>query len=91
MGLSLVGEALLTVPQGRVALITMLVSLFFFQCVGFLICKEYYIGWKDAVPNAVGWELNKGRKVPRCISLAQSMDPTRFLVYFIFSSLGFIR
>ncbi|KAI5433304.1 Autophagy protein 7, variant 2, partial [Lathyrus oleraceus] len=52
MSLSLVGEALLTVPQG----------------------------WKDAVPNAVGWELNKGRKVPRCISLAQSMDPTRLAV-----------
>ncbi|XP_050918323.1 ubiquitin-like modifier-activating enzyme atg7 [Lathyrus oleraceus] len=52
MSLSLVGEALLTVPQG----------------------------WKDVVPNAVGWELNKGRKVPRCISLAQSMDPTRLAV-----------
>ncbi|XP_058729496.1 ubiquitin-like modifier-activating enzyme atg7 [Vicia villosa] len=52
MSLSLVGEALLTAPQG----------------------------WKDDVPNAVGWELNKGRKVPRCISLAQSMDPTRLAV-----------
>ncbi|CAL0329420.1 unnamed protein product [Lupinus luteus] len=37
-------------------------------------------GWKDAVPNAVGWELNKGRKVPRCIGLAQSMDPTRLAI-----------
>ncbi|XP_019450840.1 PREDICTED: ubiquitin-like modifier-activating enzyme atg7 [Lupinus angustifolius] len=52
MGLSLVGEASITVPQG----------------------------WKGAVPNAVGWELNKGRKVPRCISLAQSMDPARLAI-----------
>ncbi|KAJ7947078.1 ubiquitin-like modifier-activating enzyme atg7 [Quillaja saponaria] len=54
MGLSLIGEALITVPQG----------------------------WRDSecVPNAVGWELNKGRKVPRCISLAQSMDPTRLAI-----------
>lgn len=52
MRFSLVGEALITVPQG----------------------------WKDTVPNAVGWELNKGRKVPRCISLAQSMDPTRLAI-----------
>ncbi|KAK7312107.1 hypothetical protein VNO77_35705 [Canavalia gladiata] len=36
--------------------------------------------WKDTVPSAVGWELNKGRKAPRCISLAQSMDPTRLAV-----------
>lgn len=46
------------------------------------------------MPNAVGWELNKGRKVPRCISLAQSMDPTRFIVFIIFSgvsSLGVIH
>ncbi|XP_061353295.1 ubiquitin-like modifier-activating enzyme atg7 isoform X1 [Gastrolobium bilobum] len=52
MGLSLVGEASITAPQG----------------------------WKDTVPNAVGWELNKGKKVPRCISLAQSMDPTRLAI-----------
>ncbi|KAL1324715.1 hypothetical protein HN51_034869 [Arachis hypogaea] len=52
MGLSLVGEALITVSEG----------------------------WKNTMPNAVGWELNKGRKVPRCISLAQSMDPTRLAV-----------
>lgn len=52
MRLSLVGEALITVPQG----------------------------WKDTVPSAVGWELNKGRKAPRCISLAQSMDPTRLAI-----------
>ncbi|KAF7840322.1 ubiquitin-like modifier-activating enzyme atg7 [Senna tora] len=52
MDLSLVGEALITDPQGG----------------------------KDSVPNAVGWELNKGKKVPRCISLAQSMDPTRLAV-----------
>ncbi|XP_027354377.1 ubiquitin-like modifier-activating enzyme atg7 isoform X1 [Abrus precatorius] len=52
MSLSLVGEALITVPPE----------------------------WKDTVPSAVGWELNKGRKAPRCISLAQSMDPTRLAV-----------
>ncbi|XP_015874266.3 ubiquitin-like modifier-activating enzyme atg7 isoform X1 [Ziziphus jujuba] len=54
LALSLVGEALIAVPQG----------------------------WKDhqCVPNAVGWELNKGRKVPRCISLAKSMDPTRLAI-----------
>ncbi|KAK7341089.1 hypothetical protein VNO80_24013 [Phaseolus coccineus] len=52
MKLSLVGEALITVPQG----------------------------WKDTVPSAVGWELNKGRKSSRCISLAQSMDPTRLAI-----------
>lgn len=52
MSLSLVGEALITVPQG----------------------------WKDAVPNAVGWEINKRRKGPMCINLAQSMDPTRLAV-----------
>ncbi|KAJ8552033.1 hypothetical protein K7X08_028476 [Anisodus acutangulus] len=30
--------------------------------------------------NVVGWELNKGKKVPRCISLAKTMDPTRLAV-----------
>lgn len=52
----------------------------------FLTEGANYAGWKDTVPNAVGWELNKGRKVPRCISLAQSMDPTRFLACSVFSS-----
>ncbi|XP_057456934.1 ubiquitin-like modifier-activating enzyme atg7 [Lotus japonicus] len=52
MGLSLIGEALITIP----------------------------LGWKDVVPNAVGWEHHKGRKAPRCISLAQSMDPSRLAV-----------
>ncbi|MBA0565560.1 hypothetical protein Golob_010428 [Gossypium lobatum] len=39
-------------------------------------------GWREqqCVPNAVGWELNKGRKVPRCINLAKSMDPTRLAI-----------
>ncbi|KAJ8558426.1 hypothetical protein K7X08_005192 [Anisodus acutangulus] len=32
------------------------------------------------IPNVVGWELNKGKKVPRCISLAKTMDPTRLAV-----------
>ncbi|KAL5772250.1 hypothetical protein ACOSQ2_012174 [Xanthoceras sorbifolium] len=54
MGLSLIGEALITVPQG----------------------------WKElqGVPNAVGWELNNGRKISRRISLAKSMDPTRLAI-----------
>ncbi|XP_023907999.1 ubiquitin-like modifier-activating enzyme atg7 isoform X2 [Quercus suber] len=54
MGLSLVGEALITVPQG----------------------------WRDhqCLPNAVGWEQNKGRQVSRCINLAKSMDPTRLAI-----------
>ncbi|XP_050368472.1 ubiquitin-like modifier-activating enzyme atg7 [Argentina anserina] len=53
LGLSLVGEAQITVQQG----------------------------WGDYhTPNAVGWELNKGKRAPRCISLAKSMDPTRLAV-----------
>ncbi|XP_010279100.1 PREDICTED: ubiquitin-like modifier-activating enzyme atg7 [Nelumbo nucifera] len=54
MGLSLVGEVLLSVPQG----------------------------WRDcqSVPNAVGWELNRNKKVPRCIRLAESMDPMRLAI-----------
>ncbi|KAL7169838.1 hypothetical protein ACSBR2_034804 [Camellia fascicularis] len=40
------------------------------------------LGWKDNqdIPNAVGWELNRGKKVPRCISLAKSIDPTRLAI-----------
>lgn len=40
------------------------------------------MGWKDNqdIPNAVGWELNRGKKVPRCISLAKSIDPTRLAI-----------
>ncbi|CAM8991460.1 unnamed protein product [Rhodiola kirilowii] len=34
----------------------------------------------ENLPDVVGWELNKGKRVPRCISLAQSMDPTRLAV-----------
>ncbi|GMQ09562.1 hypothetical protein CsSME_00052885 [Camellia sinensis var. sinensis] len=39
-------------------------------------------GWKDDqhIPNAVGWELNRGKKVPRCISLSKSIDPTRLAI-----------
>ncbi|XP_021766091.1 ubiquitin-like modifier-activating enzyme atg7 [Chenopodium quinoa] len=50
MGLSLVGEALIS-PQG----------------------------WKDQghVPKAVGWELDREKKLTRSINLATSMDPTR--------------
>lgn len=28
----------------------------------------------------MGWELNRGKKAPRCISLAKSMDPTRLAI-----------
>lgn len=54
LGLSLVGEALIKVPQG----------------------------WREhqCLPNAVGWEHNKGRQVSRCINLAKSMDPTRLAI-----------
>lgn len=43
-----------------------------------IVCLE----WRDErhVPNAVGWELNRGKKIYRCISLAKSMDPTRFVI-----------
>ncbi|ESQ39728.1 hypothetical protein EUTSA_v10000804mg [Eutrema salsugineum] len=34
----------------------------------------------ETAPNSVGWELNKGKRVPRSISLANSMDPTRLAV-----------
>jgi len=33
----------------------------------------------ETVPNSVGWELNKGKRIPRSISLANSMDPTRYI------------
>lgn len=38
--------------------------------------------WREQhnMPNTVGWELNRGQKVSRCISLAKSMDPTRLAV-----------
>lgn len=54
LGLSLVGEALISNSQG----------------------------WKTnhKKPNAVGWESNRGRKVPRFISLANNMDPTRLAI-----------
>ncbi|XP_058100757.1 ubiquitin-like modifier-activating enzyme atg7 isoform X2 [Magnolia sinica] len=54
MGLSLVGEALVSIPEA----------------------------WKDPqyTPKAVGWELNRGKLASRCISLAESMDPTRLAI-----------
>uniref|UniRef100_A0A2P2LII0 Ubiquitin-like modifier-activating enzyme ATG7 n=1 Tax=Rhizophora mucronata TaxID=61149 RepID=A0A2P2LII0_RHIMU len=54
LGLSLVGEALITDPQG----------------------------WSEqqSIPNAVGWELNRGRSLSRCVNLAKSMDPTRLAI-----------
>ncbi|GKA47337.1 ubiquitin-like modifier-activating enzyme ATG7 [Tanacetum coccineum] len=38
--------------------------------------------WQDQehVPNAVGWELNKGKRVPRRINLSTTMDPTRMAI-----------
>ncbi|KAK1386456.1 Ubiquitin-like modifier-activating enzyme ATG7 [Heracleum sosnowskyi] len=57
LGLSLVGEALISVSQE----------------------------WKHCkhIPKAVGWEVyegNKGKKVFRCITLANSMDPTKYVL-----------
>ncbi|CAH9100522.1 unnamed protein product [Cuscuta epithymum] len=54
MGMSLVGEALISVSQG----------------------------WKDCqnIPKVVGWETNKGKMASRCISLAETMDPTRLAI-----------
>ncbi|KAI8534590.1 hypothetical protein RHMOL_Rhmol10G0102200 [Rhododendron molle] len=65
LSLSLIGEALLSVSQG-------------FPENKNHICS----GWKDTqhVPNAVGWEFNRGKKVPTCICLAQSMDPKSLLL-----------
>ncbi|CAK9152601.1 unnamed protein product [Ilex paraguariensis] len=54
LGLSLVGEAFISVSQGSKDL--------------------------QHIPNAVGWELNRGKRIPRCISLAKSMDPTRLAI-----------
>ncbi|GER24493.1 ubiquitin-like modifier-activating enzyme ATG7 [Striga asiatica] len=35
----------------------------------------------QSMPNAVGWELNnRGKKAPRCISLAKTMDPSRLAI-----------
>ncbi|GFY88970.1 ThiF family protein [Actinidia rufa] len=65
LSLSLIGEALISVSQGFLEYINN-------------IC----LGWKDHqhMPYAVGWEFNRGKKVPRCISLAKSMDPTRLAI-----------
>ncbi|XP_031113997.1 ubiquitin-like modifier-activating enzyme atg7 [Ipomoea triloba] len=54
LGLSLVGEAFISVSQG----------------------------WKDHhnIPKVVGWETNKGKMASRCVSLAESMDPTRLAI-----------
>ncbi|XP_010494743.1 PREDICTED: ubiquitin-like modifier-activating enzyme atg7 [Camelina sativa] len=43
------------------------------------------------VPNSVGWELNKGKRVPRSISLANSMDPTRLAVSAVDLNLKLMR
>ncbi|KAI7999501.1 Ubiquitin-like modifier-activating enzyme atg7 [Camellia lanceoleosa] len=46
--------------------------------VAFIYSRWNLERWKDSlhIPNAVGWELNRGKKLLRCISLAKSMDPT---------------
>nr|GEX03764.1 ubiquitin-like modifier-activating enzyme atg7 [Tanacetum cinerariifolium] len=36
--------------------------------------------YQEHVPNAVGWELNKGKRVPRRINLSTTMDPTRMAI-----------
>ncbi|KAL1206334.1 Ubiquitin-like modifier-activating enzyme atg7 [Cardamine amara subsp. amara] len=45
----------------------------------------------ETVPNSVGWELNKGKRVPRSISLANSMDPTRLAVSAVDLNLKLMR
>ncbi|GMH05504.1 hypothetical protein Nepgr_007344 [Nepenthes gracilis] len=54
MGLSLIGEALISAPQ------------------------EWR--YEQHVPSSVGWELNRGKRLPRCITLSKSMDPIRLAV-----------
>lgn len=34
----------------------------------------------EMAPASLGWEMNKGKAVPRCISLARTMDPTRLAI-----------
>ncbi|KAK6150001.1 hypothetical protein DH2020_017526 [Rehmannia glutinosa] len=66
--LSLVGEA--SISNSQVA-------------VDAFSCENIYLELKDHqnMPNAVGWELNnRGKKAPRCISLAKTMDPTRLAI-----------
>ncbi|CAI0557908.1 unnamed protein product [Linum tenue] len=46
---------------------------------GSLTGLQFHRDHKD-LPNAVGWELNKDRAVPRSITLAKSMDPTRLAI-----------
>ncbi|XP_010529195.1 PREDICTED: ubiquitin-like modifier-activating enzyme atg7 isoform X2 [Tarenaya hassleriana] len=43
------------------------------------------------VPKSVGWELNKGRRLPRSISLANSMDPMRLAVSAVDLNLKLMR
>ncbi|CAL9241705.1 unnamed protein product [Arabidopsis halleri] len=45
----------------------------------------------ETVPNSVGWELNKGKRVPRSISLANSMDPARLAVSAVDLNLKLMR
>lgn len=52
------------------------------------------VAWRDpqSVPKAVGWELKGGKLSSRFISLAESMDPERFvssIIIFYTSSPGF--
>lgn len=57
-----------------------------FADLGFSLIGEALVavgqGWKsdEMVPNSVGWEQNKGKAIPRCISLARTMDPTRLVI-----------
>ncbi|CAN8245961.1 unnamed protein product [Cochlearia groenlandica] len=45
----------------------------------------------ETVPSSVGWELNKGKRVPRSVNLANSMDPTRLAVSAVDLNLKLMR
>nr|DAD24839.1 TPA_asm: hypothetical protein HUJ06_026303 [Nelumbo nucifera] len=51
-------------------------------CFQFHKVEQWKMGWRDhqSIPNAVGWELNRGKKISRCIRLAESMDPMRLAI-----------
>lgn len=62
-----------------------------------LLCLFSIPAWRDpqCVPKAVGWEPKGGKLMPRFVSLAESMDPERYIVcplflLFVFSEVSTI-
>lgn len=89
LGLSLIGEASISVSPGREAKFFIHI---FFPLIANLGCScipqvlnHICLGWKtrECVPKVVGWEHNKGNAKPNFISLAKAMDPTRYNVEFV--------